>query len=115
MCVARCDSQIDVEEMLTRALLCHECSYASSCRDIVFVGRSSLPLLRRHRYAQNLFEETEDHYAGCAAGFMNQIAVTLLWIHARDDPVRSLQAGVHVDVYQKSLCSNDFIVSVLSM
>ena len=39
-------------------------------------------------FSNELFEETADHYAGCAAHHMDKIAVTLLWIHARDDPVR---------------------------
>ena len=38
-------------------------------------------------YSRDLFSETADHYAGCAAHHMDKIAVTLLWIHARDDPV----------------------------
>lgn len=60
-------------------------------------------------FSNELFEETADHYAGCAAHHMDKIAVTLLWIHARDDPVRCSR--------QHSPCSNSLwqCVSLFSL
>ena len=39
-------------------------------------------------YADELYSETAAHYVDKAANHIEKVAVTLLWIHARDDPVR---------------------------
>ncbi len=52
-------------------------------------------------YSQKLFEETGDHYLGTAAQHMDKISVTLLWIHAEDDPVGERPRRVYVCVHVK--------------
>ena len=56
-------------------------------------GRACCGRQERLLYPEGRFEETADHYVGVAASHMDKIGVTLLWIHAKDDPVRCEHDG----------------------